>query len=144
MACQQEIGSGTVAPSVQMEWRIVRGVSCVLLGSTQAALIGNFTPISRRPAKCAMTSPWIHSGARSAPLCIQGAFMARFAGQREIGVTFPRRAASVDPKSTQHTPLTKQNHRKKCFRIRPQTDFIRQVSSKLMLRGGSLPPGRPF
>ena len=33
---------------------IVRGVSCVLLGSTEAALMGNFNPISRWPAKCAM------------------------------------------------------------------------------------------
>ena len=32
--------------------------------------------------------------------------MARFAGQREIDVKFPMRAASVDPKSTQLTPLT--------------------------------------
>ena len=85
---------------------IVRGVSYVLLGSTEAALMGNFTPISRRPAKCAMTSPWIHSGARSAPLCTQTILTAHFAGLREIGVKFPMRAASVDPKSTQLTPLT--------------------------------------
>ena len=32
--------------------------------------------------------------------------MAHFAGRREIGVKFPMRAASVDPKSTQRTPLT--------------------------------------
>ena len=44
---------------------LVRGVSCVLLGSTEAALMGNFTPISRRPAKCAMRIAWVHSGARA-------------------------------------------------------------------------------
>ena len=32
--------------------------------------------------------------------------MAHFAARREIGVKFPMRAASVHPKSTQHTPLT--------------------------------------
>ena len=85
---------------------IVRGVSCVLLGSTEAALMGNFTPISRRSAKCAMRAAWVHSGALRAPLCVQGGVMAHFAGRREIGVKFPMRAASVDPKSTQVTPLT--------------------------------------
>ena len=35
--------------------------------------------------------------------------MAHFAGQREIGVKFPMRAASEDPKSTQFTPLTMSN-----------------------------------
>ena len=85
---------------------IVRGVSCVLLGSTEAALMGIFTPISCRPAKCAMAFPWIHSGARSAPLCTEAVLMAHFAGRREIGVKFPMRAASVDPNSTQLTPLT--------------------------------------
>ena len=63
-------------------------------------------PISRQPAKCAMTFPWIHSGARSAPLCTHAVFVAHFAGRREIGGKFPMRAASVDPKSTQLTPLT--------------------------------------
>ena len=33
---------------------IVGGMCCVFLASTEAALMGNFTPISRRPAKCAM------------------------------------------------------------------------------------------
>ena len=28
--------------------------------------------------------------------------------------------------------------------VRPQTDFIRLVSSKLVLRGAPRPPGRPF
>ena len=78
----------------------------MLLGSTEAALMRNFTPISRRPAKCAMRTAWVHSGALRAPLCIQGDVMAHFAGRREVGVKFPIRAASVDPKSTQHTPLT--------------------------------------
>ena len=32
--------------------------------------------------------------------------MAHFAARREIGVKVPVRAASVDPKSTQLTPLT--------------------------------------
>ena len=36
--------------------------------------------------------------------------MAHFAGRREIGVKFPMRAASVDPKSTQLTPLTIANY----------------------------------
>ena len=76
------------------------------LGSTEAALMGNFTPISRRPAKSAMRTARVHSGALRAPLCTQGDVMAHFACQREIGVKFPMRAASVDPKSTQHTPLT--------------------------------------
>ena len=66
----------------------------------------NFTPISRRPAKCAMRTAWVHSGALRAPLCIQGDVMAHFAGRPEIGVEFSMRAASVDPKSTQLTPLT--------------------------------------
>ena len=83
-----------------------RGELCVFLGSTEAALMGNFTPISRRPAKCAMRTAWVHSGALRAPLCIQGDVMAHFAGQREIGVKFSMRAASVEPKSTQLTPLT--------------------------------------
>ena len=67
---------------------IVRGVSCVLLGSTEAALMGNFTPISRQPAKRAMKTAWVHSGALRAPLCIQGDVMAHFASRREIGVKF--------------------------------------------------------
>ena len=46
---------------------IIRGVSCVLLGSPGAALIGNFTPISRRPAKCAMTFAWIRLPRQSTP-----------------------------------------------------------------------------
>lgn len=32
--------------------------------------------------------------------------MAHFAGQREIGVNFPMRAVSVDPKNTHHATLT--------------------------------------
>ncbi len=66
----------------------------------------NVTPISRQPAKCAMKTACVQSGALRAPLCIQGDVMAHFAGRREIGVKFPMRAASVDPKNTQHTPLT--------------------------------------
>ena len=68
--------------------------------------MGNLTPISRRHAKCVMRTAWVHSGALRAPLCIQGDIMAQFAGRREIGVKFPMRAASVDPKNTQHTALT--------------------------------------
>ncbi len=78
----------------------------MLLGSTEAVLMGNFTPISHRPAKCAMRIAWVHSGALRAPLCIHGDVMAHFAGRREFGVKFPTRVASVDPKSTQLTPLT--------------------------------------
>ena len=84
---------------------IVRGVSCVLLGSTEADLMGNFTPISRRPAKCAMRTAWVHSGALRAPLCIRGDVMAHFAGLREIGMKFPVSVASVDPtENTTHAP----------------------------------------
>ena len=78
----------------------------MFLGSTEAALMGNFTPISRWPAKRAMKTACVHNCALRAPLCIQGDVMAHFAGRREIGVKFPMRAASVDPKSTQHTPVT--------------------------------------
>ena len=84
----------------------VKGVCCVFLGSTEAALMAKCTPISRRPTKCAMTSTWIHRGARSAPLCTQATLMAPFAGPRKVGVKVSMRAASVDPKNTQHTPLT--------------------------------------
>ena len=48
----------------------------MLLGSTEAALMGNFTPISRRPAKCAMRIAWVHSGALRAPLWLDGALCA--------------------------------------------------------------------
>ena len=42
--------------------------------------------------------------------------MAHFAGWRDIGVKFPTRAASVDSKNTQHTPLTtRKNHKKVLF-----------------------------
>ena len=68
--------------------------------------MGNFTPILRRPAKSAMRAAWVHSGALRAPLSKQAVLMAHFAGRRKIGVKFPMRAASVDPKSTQLTPLT--------------------------------------
>ena len=78
----------------------------MFFGSTAAALMGHFTPISRLPAKHAMRTAWVHSGALLAPLCIHGDVMAHFAGRCEIGVKFPTRAASVDPKSTQLTPLT--------------------------------------
>ena len=66
--------------------------------------MGNLTPISRRPVRCSMRTAWVHSGALRAPLCIQGDVMAHSAGRREIGVKFSMRAASVDPRSTQHTP----------------------------------------
>ena len=78
---------------------------------------------------------------RNAPMCTQAVFMAHFAGRREIGMKFLMRAASVDPKSTQHTPLITQK-KKNC--VRPQTDIIRLVSSKLVLRGASRRPGRLF
>ena len=136
--------------------------------------------------------------------------MAHFAGWREIGVKFPMRAASVDPKSTQLTPLTlawsntvcgvfgfvftslcltvfdseipaakttnlaptlwflqresrsdsifgvfdltkqqieenpQQKTQQVIRRARPETDFLRLVSSKLVVRGGSCRPGLPF
>ena len=78
---------------------------CVFLGPSEAALMGNVTPISRWPAKCAMRAAWVHSGALRAPLCIHGDLMAHFAGWREVGVKCPMRAASVYPKSTQLTLL---------------------------------------
>ena len=78
----------------------------MFLGSTEAALMETFTPISRWPAKCAMKLACVHIGELRAPLCIQGDFMAHFAGQREIGVKFSKRAASLDPNNTQHTLLT--------------------------------------
>ena len=48
-----------------------------------------------------MRTAWVHSGAFRAPLVlsIQGDVRAHFAGGRELGVTFPMRAASVDPKT---------------------------------------------
>ena len=52
-----------------------------------------------------MKSAWVRSGALRAPLCIQGHVMAHVSGRREIGVKFRMRAASVDPKNTQHTHL---------------------------------------
>ena len=80
---------------------MVRGVCCVFFGSTEAALMGNFTPISRWPAKCTMTSLWIHSCARSAPPCKQAVLMAQFAGRREI---FHESSCSRPQKHTTHAP----------------------------------------
>ena len=55
--------------------------------------------------------------------------MAHFAGWREIGVKFPMRAASVDPKNTQHTPLTiQQKNKKMSLSFRPPTEFIQSLS----------------
>ena len=71
--------------------------------------MGNFTPISRWPAKCAVRAACVHSGALRAPLCLKEDVMAHLAGWRKIGVKFPMRAASVDPKNTQRTPLTMQD-----------------------------------
>ena len=69
-------------------------------------LLVDFTPISRRPAKCAMTSPWIHSGTRSVPLCSHAILMAHFAGEREflVGVKSPVRVTSEDPKTHNTRP----------------------------------------
>ena len=69
--------------------------------------MGNVTRISRWPAKCAMRTAWVHSGALRAPLCIQGDVMAHFAGRREIGVKSSMTAASLDPNNTQHTTKNK-------------------------------------
>ena len=96
--------SFTGRPLILSYENMVRGVRCVLLGSTEAALMGNFTPA--RKMWHVMAHVMTYSGARSAPLCTQAILMAQFAGRREIGVNFPMRAASVDPKSTQLTPLT--------------------------------------
>ena len=69
-------------PLILSDDNMVRGMCCVFLGSTEAALMGNFTPISRRPTKCAMRTACVHS----APLCIQGDVMAHFAGRRDISL----------------------------------------------------------
>ena len=95
-----------LSPLIVSDDSIVRALCCVFLESTEAALVGNFTPISRRPTNGAMRIAWVHSGALREPLCIQGDVMAHFVGQREIGVKVPMRAASVDPESTQLMPLT--------------------------------------
>ena len=42
------------------------------------------------------------------------------------------------------TSFRRQNNKKTTFRLRPQTDFIRLVSSKLVLWGASCRQGRPF
>ena len=60
-------------------------------------------------AKFTLASKMCHDISLSldtALLCTQAVLMAHFAGRREIGVKFPMRAASVDPKSTQLTALT--------------------------------------
>ena len=62
--------------------------------------MGNFTPISRRPAKCAMRTACAHSGALRAPL-IQGDVMEHFAGWREI---FQKSSLSRPQKHTTHAP----------------------------------------
>ena len=58
----------------------------MFLGSAEADLLGNFTPISRWSAKNAMKTAWVHSGAFRAQLCIQGDIMAYVTGWREIRV----------------------------------------------------------
>ena len=68
--------------------------------------------------------------------------MAHFAGRREIGVKFPMRAASVDPKK--HTTHDKTISTKMTFRLRPQTDFIQLVLSKLVLWGVPVLQGGRF
>ena len=40
------------------------------------------------------------------PHCIHGDVMAHVARRREVGVTFPMKAASVEARNIQHTPLT--------------------------------------
>ena len=70
--------------------------------------------------------------------------MAHFAGRRELGVKFPMGAASVDPKSTQLTPLTIEFLKKKAS---PQTGFIRLYRSAPAVyveNGGGNPPFLPF
>ena len=98
----------------------------------------NFTPISRRPAKCAMRTAWAHSGALRAQLHIQGNVMAHFASRREIGVKFPMRAASVDPKNTQLTPLTKPKITKKDF-LSPTSNRLDSTSFVKTNAPGGLP-----
>ena len=75
----------------------------MFLVSTEAALMGNLTPISRRPAKYAMKIAWAHSGALRGPLCSQRDVMVHVAGRHEIGVKILMRAASVDPTNTHNT-----------------------------------------
>ena len=84
---------------------IVRGASCVLLGSTEVAFMGNFMPGSGWPAKCAVTSLWMHRGARSAPLCTQAVLMAHVADRRKIGVKNSHESSLSRPqKHTTHAP----------------------------------------
>ena len=61
-----------------------RGRVLCVFRSTVAALLGSFTPLSRRPATCAVKTARVRSGALRAPLCIQADIMAHFAGRREI------------------------------------------------------------
>ena len=81
-------------------------MSYVFLRSIEAALMVNFTPISRQPTKCDMRTACVSNWALRAPLCIQENVMAQLARRREINVKLPMRPAFVDPGNTQHTPLT--------------------------------------
>ena len=75
---------------------------------------------------------------RSAPLCTQAVLMADFAGRREIGVKFPMRAASVDPKSTQLTPLTIEKVTKNSFSS-PTSNRLYSISFVKTNAPGGLP-----
>ena len=93
--------------------------ACLVFFSNLPSVFGSLPSVSEAGPPLASLAPYSSeagvscgkSGAlsmdrRSAPLCTQGDVMAHFSGRREIGVKFPMRAASVDPKSTQLTPLT--------------------------------------
>ena len=74
---------------------------------------------------CQLASSW-HCGAGTAPDSCVSARPRKNTVKRKI------------------CPSTEQKYQKTIFRLRPQTDFIRLVSSKLMLRTAFRPPGRLF
>ena len=81
----------------------------------------------------------------------QGYFSLSRAIFHSAGLFFTKNTKKKTQKHTQKTSFFKNKletthkktqKQKKC--VRPQTDTIRLVSSKLVLRGGSRRPGRPF
>ena len=64
--------------------------------------MGNLTPVRKMCHDISLDTQWRAKRAAE----YSGILMAHFGDRREIGVKFPMRAASVDPKNTQHMPLT--------------------------------------
>ena len=95
----------------------------------------------RHLAKTALRSALAESGARSsrATPC-QEEVVPIFAWGRELLPRRPPGYTGVGSTRECH----EQQKSKMTFRVRPQTDFIRLVSSKLVLWRASRPPGRPF